>query len=43
MGVGKMDLIVRPYFAMALQEWERAISCKRACDLSLRGIKEYYC
>ena len=38
-----MDLIVRPYFAAALQAWERVISCKRACNLSLEGTKEYYC
>ena len=39
MAVGRMHLIIRHYFATALQEWERAISCKSACHLSLRGIK----
>jgi len=29
MAVGRMDLIGRPYSATAIQEWERAISCKR--------------
>ena len=38
-----MHLIVRLYFATGIQEWERAISGRRACDISLQGIKEYYC
>ena len=29
--VGKMVLIIRPCFATAIPEWERAISCRRAC------------
>ena len=31
-----MHPIIRPYFATALQEWGRAISCKRGCNL-LKG------
>ena len=31
MVVGRMHLIVPPYFATEIQEWERAISRKRAC------------
>jgi len=31
MAIGRMDLIMRPYSATAIQEWERAISCKREC------------
>ena len=38
-----MDLMFGPYFATAIQEWERAISCKRACNLLLREIKAYDC
>ena len=29
MEVGRMGVIMRPYSATAIQEWERAISCKR--------------
>ena len=31
MAVGRIHLIVQPYFATEIQEWERAISRKRAC------------
>ena len=31
MSIGKMDLIIQPYFATEIQEWERAISRKWAC------------
>jgi len=34
-----MDLIIKPYFAAEIREWERAISCKRACNLSLRELR----
>ena len=32
-----MDLIIRPYSATGIQEWERAILCKRACIIT--GIR----
>ena len=40
MAVGRMHLIVEPYFVTEIQERERAISCERAWNLPLRGIKE---
>ena len=35
MAVEKMHFIVLPYFATEIQELERAISCRRACNLLL--------
>ena len=34
MPAGRMNPIVRPYSAMAIQERERAISCKRGCIIA---------
>ena len=41
MVVGRMGLLILPYFAMEIQEWERVISRKRACIVA--GNQGYYC